>query len=111
MDLDWGDTVDDDERLAVTTEADVIVEPTHRTGVLADLQAGDLALEGGGQVGLLGGGDVLGLDVGDGGGQGRFLLRTVTDDHRLFQFGGFLLQGDVQGRGVGHHAEGFVADG
>ena len=103
-----GNTIDDHERGAVTTEGDVLVEPAHSTGVLTDLQTGNLTLQGGNEVTLLGGGDVLGLDVGDGAGEGSLLLGTVTHDHGLFQFGGFLLEGDVHRRRSHFDAKGLI---
>ena len=106
-----GDTVDDHERGAVATKAEGIVEPADCTGFLTDHKARDLTLEGGGQVGLLGRGDVLGLDVGDGRGQGRFLLRTVTDHDGLFQFGSFLLKRDVHRGGSDFDLQGLISDG
>ena len=78
------------------------VEVTGVTRALADLQARDLALEGGQHVGLLGRREFLAPDVGDGAGQRRLLLRAIAHDDRLLDHGDVLLHDDVERRRRGH---------
>ena len=73
-------------------------------------QAGNHALEGLGGVhhGTLG--EVVTLDLGDGAGQVDLLLDAVTDDDRLFQHLGVILQDHVQGSAVPGKFLGDIAD-
>ena len=61
-------TVHDDEGFVETAELEVGVEVTGVTGTLADLEARDLTLQGGQDVGLLRRRELLAPDVGDGAG-------------------------------------------
>ena len=96
------DAVHDDERFVIAAELEVGVEVTGVTRALADLQARDLALEGGQHVGLLGRREFLAPDVGDGAGQGRLLLGAIAHDDRLLDHGDVLLHDDVERRRRGH---------
>ena len=89
------DTVHDDHRVAVTTDAQVRVELTRLTAVLLDLESGNLALQSVHAVRRTGGGDIFGTDLGDGSRQRLTLLHAVTDHDRLVQQLGVFHQDDV----------------
>ena len=72
-------------------------------GSVEDLDAGSLALEGGGGVGGGTVSQVGGLDGCHGSREVALLLDAVADDDRLFQHLGIVFEDDVEGGLVAHH--------
>ena len=103
-------TVDDDDRFTIATDAEVGVEVTGATADLTDEQARNLTLQGCSHVRGLGCGKLLFTDVRNGCGQGSFLGRSVTDNHRFIEDGVFFREGDGQVR-RGLDRDGLIADG
>ena len=102
------EAVDDDQRRRVVERADTAHGDRTAVGAglsggLRHLYAGNLALQGEGDVGDRAVLEVGGRDGGDGAGEFLLAGRAVSDDHDVVQGEGILLEDDVQtGEGPGH---------
>ena len=94
------DTVDDNHRGSVATEAQVGSESTGCTSGLTDEQSRDFALEGGDDIVLLCLGHILRTDGCNGAGQGLLSLGTITYNNGFIELFGVLPERYVQGRTV-----------
>ena len=103
-------TIHNDHRVTITTDAEVGVELTGLTAVLGNLQTGNLTLESVNTIGGTGRRDVLRTNLRDRTREGLTLLDTITHNHSLVEELGVFHKDNVH---LGSSLEGtcFEADG